>query len=85
MEGKGVGDAVRRRSGRDSCSVGRATPVCIPGSKNAVPLAPSGGRWGVVWASMPRYRPLLLPGRLYEASTSPVGPLGGDNTRFVAP
>ena len=66
MEG-GVSDAVRRRSGRDSCSVGRATPVCIPGSKNEVPLAPSGGRWGVVWASMPRHRPLLLPGRLHEA------------------
>ena len=40
VEGDGIVDAVRRRSGRDSCSVGRTTHVCGLGGSRRRAVGP---------------------------------------------
>ena len=84
VEGDGIVDAVRRRSGRDSCSVGRPTHVCGLGAPVVEPLVPSGGRWRPSWTVRPWYRSPLHHSRPYEASTRPGAPQGGGGSRFVA-
>ncbi|EJK73143.1 hypothetical protein THAOC_05249, partial [Thalassiosira oceanica] len=84
VEGNGITDAVRRRSGRDSCSVGRTTHVCGLGGSRRRAVGPLRRSLAALVDRYTMESPPPTPQSTLRGIDASGRPSGGGGSRFAA-